>query len=275
MTQNKAVAETRTELAVRGVHEMMDTIDQSQVMALERGEILEGLVFSFKQYNPETKKKDKEVFGLTIAGHFDVARDYFAQKQYRFTSEIRTLDYDDKHVRVVTRGTLMDKDGKIFMSLDRACRIPRFRGKFEDEFADRKAQSIAERNILRRMIPEATVIKMVKEFVQKGKVIYLTPNESFSALTPRCIAPTTYEEPKADAELPAHGPPTDQEQIAIKTEELFDSYGMTHDVGWTLLHKYIREGVTPDDITEAELDSAVRLLKTRMGKSDEEGGLLG
>ena len=244
LTQNET---EETSMTQQSAYTMMDAVDQSQVMALERGEILEGLVFHFKGWNPVTNEKDKDVFGLTIAGVFDVARNYFQQKQYRFTSTIIDEQFTDKHVRALIRGTLMDKDGIVFISLDRACRIPRFRGKFEDVFADRKAQSIAERNILRRMIPEATVIKTIKEFVKKGKVIYLTPNESFSSLpTVRIKAKQLSIAPiiKADD---AEGMATDGQIASI--EEAWRHLEFDIDDMWAKLATNQKEPLTPQTLT--------------------------
>lgn len=119
------------------------------------------------------------------------------------------------------------------------------------------------------------------------------PNELTHDNGPPGIAKTTYENDKPKrgrppgnknkpkAETPsdgAPGPMTEQEQRAITTEELFDSYKLTHNVGWTVLRRDIRDSINGDNITEAEVGFASELLKKNMPAAKAEatnGSLLG
>jgi hypothetical protein len=166
-----------------------DRRDDDQIMAELRGEAVEQYVYSFNQGG-------STVTGLSLAGVMAVA-----QSMGGITCGQPVFAVDDDEITCDISAT-DHKNGLTVWGTATESRVMKRRdGNAQpDKFARGKALSKAQRNAIRKLIPEQIAVEMLRQFINGGK-------------------PTRGNAPRPQQQRPAVAPPTARPAVDVLTEE--------------------------------------------------------
>jgi hypothetical protein len=146
------------------VYALMERRDETQIMESIRGNFLEEYVYQFGA------KDGKQVTGLSWVGTQEAAREYGGiQVQIDKTKEVETKTHF-----IVTVEAVDTRTGSSRLGRSKQPKMLKLRSGavIEDEFADVKALSKAQRNAIRSLLPQTWLKEFIKQkLAQKGRVV--------------------------------------------------------------------------------------------------------
>lgn len=162
-----------------------DRMDDDQIMAELRGAAVEQYVYSFRQ-------GDQTIMGLSLAGVMAVAQNLggitcgqpiWSSDEQEITCDISATDH---------------KTGLTVWGTATEARVMQTKyGPKPDKFARGKALSKAQRNAIRKLIPEQIAVEMLKLFIAGGKPEPRQQRRALSQQASKGRAPAPEPEPPA------------------------------------------------------------------------------
>jgi hypothetical protein len=189
VSKDQSIAQKQIEEAnPQSQYELMERLDEKQIVAEAAGEMSESWVYSFPQ-------DGKMIMGLSYVGVKEAVRQLNAKglTSIKISEQAppvtqRVSEGHDLYVEEAGDGYFVQAYGKDekhngglwgakFEPIYKQRSSKKGGGKYCNIFALEHALSKAQRNAMRGLIPENLFVKILKEFIEKGKVQKLTPKE--------------------------------------------------------------------------------------------------
>jgi len=134
-------------------YEVVESKDEQQIMEEVKGRLVDDLIYDFNTGS------GRRVIGLSYAGVVMAAR-----KQGNIHVEDVKIVEDDGKFMAKAKGRDVTRNFEIIGVASQRKEMDTRNGKIPDEFALVKAVAKAQRNVLRRLIPEAVIKAMIFEY---------------------------------------------------------------------------------------------------------------
>lgn len=140
---------------VKKEYDLAEEIDEQQIIDEMKGKVIDQYVYDFTMHG-------RRVIGLSYAGIVAAAR-----KQGNLKITDLQIEEDKEKIIAKAKGKDVQRNFEIFGVATQPKKMVTQYGDYPDNFAFVKAVAKAQRNVLRRLIPETIITEMVKAYKEE------------------------------------------------------------------------------------------------------------